>query len=362
MQFTGSELILKRNFYTQTGHYGFVLNANVDNTTGKYLFGLTGNNGKIEFKLESGRIYYENQFIHAYKSYEEFSIEARFTSGSANILKNNIPLCYNNPKATGYFDYFYFSRNNASMGATFDVEISGNNSPIYSITQQGYLFASGQSGVTGYFSNSSSLPMNIFASQIQATEPYNFGSLVGNVSGMKTGIFAYSGDFDSFDLSDPILTTFNTNFGDIEINFYIIDTRTLNKFVQFSAPTDFTFNSTGILNRDLIYLNYSGGFVTDIFNTSLVFQLGYVSGSGQAKTFTGSWDLLTGVNANSLASMKSAGQYNSTLISGSGIFPPNSQINFQVTYTTMGTGADGCYLIITGQEVINSIYQNLTYN
>ncbi len=294
MQFTGTDLTLKRSFYTQSGTYGFVADVTVDNTTGLYRFGLSGAQGMLEFTLNSGRLSYGQQFLHAYQSYRAFSIEAQFTSGAANIIKDGAALVYGAPKATGNYDTFYFTRANAGMAGAFDVEISGNSIPSFAVSQKGYLLTSGQGGVTGYFANQSVFPLRVFDSSIQATQHYDFGKLKTTIGAGQTGIFAYSGDWDALDLSQPILTTFNTSYQDSTVLFTITDARTLSKFVYLTAPTSFTFNTTGILTSNVIYLNYSGGFVTDAYQTSLVFQLRYQTGY---ETFTGVWNMATGITA-----------------------------------------------------------------
>lgn len=75
------------------------------------------------------------------------------------------------------------------------------------------------------------------------------------------------------------------------------------------------------------------------------------------KTFTGSWQLATGTSPSSLVSFTPVSP---TLYSGNGTFPPNSSINMQVTYTPSGTTPDGAYLVVTGTNVINGIYQQLS--
>jgi hypothetical protein len=77
------------------------------------------------------------------------------------------------------------------------------------------------------------------------------------------------------------------------------------------------------------------------------------------KTFTGSWDLLTGESPTSLVSVKTPSTSTDVLMSGSGLFPPNSYINFQVAYSPSGTTSDAALLIISGVGVINPIYQVL---
>lgn len=361
MLFTGTELVQRRNYYTQTGNYGFVMNATVDTTTGAYHFGLSGSAGTLDFRLESGKIYWGSEFIHSYKAYEPFAIEAQFSSGHANVLKNNSPLVYGDPKPTGYMDYFYFTRASADMGAEFDVLVSGNNPALYSISTQGYLFSTGQNAVTGWFTNQGGFPIRVFNSAEQSSVIYDFGALVGNVGANGSGAFAYTGDYNTLDFSQPILTTFATNYGNTDILFSILDARSFPSFVQLTGPTDFSFNETYVLNRDVSYLNFSGGVATSAFNTDLTFVLGYVSGSGVfptgTKTFTGAWGLSTGTSASTLVTFSPTSDI---LYSGNGTFPPNSYVNMQVTYTPSGDLPDGAYLIVTGANVINGINQQLS--
>lgn len=353
MIFTGSQLTLKRSVYTQTEFYGFTMEATVDNTSGIYHFGLSGSANTIDFKLESGYIYWSDKRLQSYRSYEPFIIEGQFTSGAANVIKDGAALVFGAPKPTGYYDTFYFSRADANMGATFDVNVSGNNAPVYSIAQQGYLVSSGQNAVTGWFSNQGGFPVRVFDSSMQASANYSFGKLVADISAQESGAFAFTGDYSSIDFSQPILTTFATSFGNIDALFSITDVRTLDRFVQLTAPTDFTFNSTGVLNRDVTWLNYSGGVVTSNFDTSLVFRLAYLTGH---ETFTGAWNIFTGGSPTSLLPLSSS----TGLFSGSGNFSPNSYINFQVSYS--GVSGNQAALLISGNEILNPISTTLTFN
>ncbi len=280
MQFTGQELTKKRNFYTQTGNFGFGLTCAVDNVTGRYNFGFSGQQYNFEFVLQSGKIFKDGLFVHDYQSFRQFTLEGQVSSGKYNVKKNDIPMVYGQNKATGNFDYFYFNRENASLGATFDVYVTGDNLPQYHITDKGYLISSGQSGVTGYFLNQSQFLINVFDSSAAGLQGLSFLKLKTGISGFLSGKFTYSGDYSEFDFSQPILTTFNTNFNDTDILFYITDLRSYDRFVLLDDINDFSFNASYILNRNLSYTNYSGGFVTDGFNTNLLFEITSVSGSG----------------------------------------------------------------------------------
>jgi hypothetical protein len=357
MEFTGSELIIKRNFYSQTGMSWFGLNCRVDNTSGTYHFGLSGTNGVLDFKLESGRILHNDRFLHSYRSFEEFIIEGAISPHKFNLTKNTIPLLYGADKNTGAFDYFYFQRDKTSSNAEFDLVISGDNVPSYEISNNGYLFTTGQDSVTGYFINRGEYPIRVFNSAIFASAFYDFGKLANtNIERNQTGIFTLTGDFAEIDLSQPILTTFNTNFGDTTIIFNIIDVSTANKFVFLNDIEPPVLSVDHTVSRNLSYLNFSGGFVAS-FDTHLTFALEHITGSGDLKTFTGSWDMYTGLSLSSLASVKSATTVTDTQFSGVGVFQPNSFVAFQIVHHISGENTDVAKLTITGIDVIN----NMTY-
>jgi len=356
MTFTGSELTIKRNFYTQTGNLGFVFACLVDSTTGLYQFGISGNQGVVNFTLESGRMYYGQDFIHTYLSQEQFILEAQFTSGATNILKDGTALVYGKPKATGSYDYFYLTRGSNGLEATFSLRISGENVPEVTLNDYGYLYQTGQEAVTGYFVNDSEYPVRVFDSEIQTSANYVFGKLAQNIPAGGTGTFAFTGNFATMDYSQPILTTFNTNYGDVSILFNIYDSTTLNRFVYLTSPTDLTPNINNVIQRDVSWLNYSGGYVASSFNTNLTFRLQYSSG---LETFTGVWNLFTGINATSLVSLMSPGCYSTGMISGTGTLAPNSGIALQVLYS--GVSGNAAQLIISGTEVNNPVVQIINF-
>jgi len=73
------------------------------------------------------------------------------------------------------------------------------------------------------------------------------------------------------------------------------------------------------------------------------------------RTFTGAWDILTGSNPNTLASLKVPGNFNGNTISGSGIFQPNTFVNLQVIYYDDDISSDSARLIISGAEVLEPL-------
>lgn len=283
MIFTGSQTIVKRNFYTQTGNFGVGINCLVDSTTGVYHFGISGAQGVFDFALLSGQLYQGGTLVHAYQLNRTFGVEVQFASGSYNIFKDTQPMVFGLPKPTGAYDYFYFARSSSGINAEFDIWISGDSSPRQTITEQGYLTTSGQAGVTGYITNNGVYPIRIFAASALNPQDLSFGLLASNIAGGGTGAFAYSGDFDGFNFNTPILTTFNANYGDSTINFLITDLRSYNVFVLLGPIPTYTLTD-GALNQDLSYTNYSGGFQTNSFDASLTFSLEYISGSGSFVT------------------------------------------------------------------------------
>lgn len=106
---------------------------------------------------------------------------------------------------------------------------------------------------------------------------------------------------------------------------------------------------------------YVGNFPVTITGSGIYQDL--ITGQGSyptLKTFTGSWDFLTGTTPGTLVSLKQPGQYDFTMISGSGFFPPNSQVSFQIVHNIIDINPDGCRLIISGNEVLNPISQALS--
>ncbi len=74
------------------------------------------------------------------------------------------------------------------------------------------------------------------------------------------------------------------------------------------------------------------------------------------ETFTGAWDVYTGVSATSLVRLSAS----TGLFSGSGNFPANSFINMQIMYS--GVSGNQAQLVISGNEVLNPVNQVITFN
>ncbi len=71
-----------------------------------------------------------------------------------------------------------------------------------------------------------------------------------------------------------------------------------------------------------------------------------------ARTFTGAWDLFTGLSQNNLIQVP---EINSTLISGCANLSPNSSIIFQINHYDSEFNTDSAKLIITGQDILNPL-------
>lgn len=279
MEFTGQELIKKRNFYTQNGNFGVVVDFSVGDPSGRYEFGLSGSN-LLSIILESGQIKYNDLFIQSYLPSNNYSVVIELTDSSINYTQNDTEIFYGLTKQTGNYDYFYFKRDNTGMAAEFDFYLSGKNLPNYSIDKVGYWLNTGQREVTGNFINQSGYEIGVFNSVSQGLQNLSYSFSSGGFSSGQANSFKYSGELSNFDFTQPITTIFNTNFGTLNINFQIIDTTTLSKFILLDEITDYSFNTGNQINRELFYTNYSGGVATDAFNTELIFKLEYVDGSG----------------------------------------------------------------------------------
>ena len=79
------------------------------------------------------------------------------------------------------------------------------------------------------------------------------------------------------------------------------------------------------------------------------------------RTFTGAWDVLTGIDATSLVSLKRPGNYDDNTISGQGVFPANSSMIFQLVHSGDRVNTDGVALLISGLGILNPVVQSL-YN
>lgn len=280
MQFEQNQLISKREFYTQNGNFGVAVDFNVNDPSGRYEFGLSGSN-LLTVVLESGLIKYNNLTLQSYLPNNDYSLLLEVTNNNLNIAKDNYELAYGLNKTTGDFNLFYFKRDNPNINAQFDFSLSGSNLPIYSVKRSGFLLSTGANSVTGRFSNLSGYGIKFFNSISNGLQGLNYGYVGNNIKSGEKLSFFYSGDFSNFDFSQPITTSFYTNFGNLLINFKITDATSLNNFILLNEINDYNFNEDNQINRELFYSNYSGGVISDSFSTDVSFLLRYLDGSGR---------------------------------------------------------------------------------
>lgn len=284
MQFTGTELVQKRAFYTQNLNFGFAFDCYVDNTSSRYDFGISGTTGLLlNFTLQSGQMSLNNTFIHSYQPYERFYLEAQVSSGAYNVLKNGQPLIYGASQPSGDFSYFYVKRSLPGLFADWDMYVSGQNLPNLTLDSVGYLLTTGQTGVTGLLHNNGSYPLRVFSSTATNVQELGFVPLSATIGGGAASGYSLTdpAHFTSFDFTQPVLVDMATSFGDMNVLFSIVDARSQNFFVFLQPISNWSFNAQNVVTRNVAYTNYSGGFETNGFNTSLSIGLSYVSGSGQ---------------------------------------------------------------------------------
>jgi hypothetical protein len=77
------------------------------------------------------------------------------------------------------------------------------------------------------------------------------------------------------------------------------------------------------------------------------------------RTFTGAWDVQTGLNPFTLVSMKAAGTFSANAFSGSLSLPPNSQMTLRIISSGDNINTDAARLIVSGSEILNPITQTL---
>ena len=181
MNFTGTELGHFRNFYTQNNNFEVDVNCTIDNTTGHYVFGLTGSGPNLQIDLLSGKMYSNGLFIHSYVPYENFELQIQVTSGNYNIYKNGTPLVLGLSKPNYNYNQFFFNRQYNTDNANFDVSISGYNQPNLYISQNAYYLNTGQTAVTGEIINNGAYNYEIFTSNSSNSQSLYYSGISGTL-------------------------------------------------------------------------------------------------------------------------------------------------------------------------------------
>ena len=109
------------NFLNQTGNFDYNINLTVNNSTGYFEFGLSGNKN-LTFKGQYGKIKDINDnIIIGYVPNQELNIKGNIYSGKESlIIEEN--LIYSNISNTGYnFNYFYLNPIGCSLDYSFSL-------------------------------------------------------------------------------------------------------------------------------------------------------------------------------------------------------------------------------------------------
>ena len=365
MQFTGTELSHFRNFYTQNDNFEVDVNFIVDNTTGHYVFGLTGSNTNFKFDLISGKIYDPNGlFVHSYLPNENVNLQLQITSDSYNIYKNNIPLVLGNNKSNQDYNQFFFNRQYNTDSATFDVYISGQNQPNIYFDQNAYLLSTGQNMVTGQIINNGDYDYRVFNSISNNSQNLSYNNFTGIIPPGSTDYFIYSGDFTNFDFTAPTFPTFYTNYDYNTFNFYIVNTVNANPFVLMQPITNYSFNGNNQFIRTISYNNYSSGLLSNSFNADFYFQLDFISGFTGVPFVSGA---LTGnfygqgsgyIEIDGFTGITSGGFVGQVTGYGEG----SSTFQFTGNVTGLNVGSQGEATIATGFIDLSNIYLTGQYS
>jgi hypothetical protein len=218
-----------RSFFEQTG-LSFNLTASLNNLSGSGEFGFSGQNNKIGFKFNSGRIYdFEDRYVFSYLEDSNFQISGNLDTGSYSYHINNNPVCFNGIKNNFKIKNFYVKTDQNTI-LDVDLKIYGE-SPNYDITiNDKYLI---DSFLTGIINNKSLLDFRIFSGElVSPNQDFSIVTFPNIVSGInKSNII------------------FQPNTGDGIYNL------TLNLYTDFGLVSQ-DFTTTGIISSlaDLVFL------------------------------------------------------------------------------------------------------------
>lgn len=265
----------------------YLININIDNTSGISSFGFSGDNGNLNlFTFKTGKIYdINNRHVWSYNPSENINISGNINSGDLNYFINNNIVCLSSPKNNNYYKYFYASSENCSTN--LNSYIYGNIGPNYSIEFPFKNLIGEQ--ITGYiknisFNNNSSF--QFFSGQSFVNNDYYRLNNTYNdfISGAQSGklILDYVLNQDPNIFSTGVFQLnfidgyflFNTNFGNISYDFNI----PVEKLPFYYL--DFVTIFTGIVDDITYNYNYNYNLQTkspenqDVF-ISLVNHLGH---------------------------------------------------------------------------------------
>lgn len=229
----GTNTFLNRYIPVQSGNYGLSSQFVVDNTISKFDV-LCSGNGLISFAFgfESGKIYSSGttkQYFDVLASNTPSDIFAFSIAPTGfDVYINDTPILVSQPKATGNFEKIYFIGNGNIFTGTCNVQVFGNPSNlVLSNSQQSFVFPRRVVINTGVavtnLSNVDSRILSATAFGIQS------GSIIQSllpilIKGGQEGFVPLSGQYFATDVQQPILVSYNNDYGDGVINSSITAT------------------------------------------------------------------------------------------------------------------------------------------
>jgi hypothetical protein len=323
------------NFLNQTGNFDYDINLTVNNSTGYFEFGLSGNKN-LKFKGQYGKIKDKNDnIIIGYVPNQELNIKGSIYSGKESLtIEDN--LIYSNISNTGCnFNYFYLNPIGCSLdynfslsgGYTdfssrvtttkikdFNIIVDSANNPFITKTLTGVLVNQNPNLEIKIFSG-------VVASKTDTYNLYGFPITFNNTGtyliDTNTGISASIND--SFDV------LFYTNFGNIT-KTVTISGEVIPLFFLFF---DVTPAISGFPN---IKTGYDQIFVNNPINYSLSY--GFVSGANVQLNLT----YISGLTGDVTGFLSATGKFDGTLsgyLTGSGYLS-----NYVATGITFSGGND----------------------
>jgi hypothetical protein len=306
------------NFLNQTGDFDYDINLTVNNSTGYFEFGLSGNKN-LTFKGQYGKIKDVNDnIIIGYVPDQELNIKGSIYSGKESLtIQDN--LIYSNESNTGYnFNYFYLNPTGCSLdynfsltgGYTdfsstvtttkikdFNIIVDSANNPFITKTLTGVLV-----------NQNPNLEIKIFSGVVASrTDSYNLYGFP--ITFNNTGIYLIDSNTGlSASINDSFDVLFYTNFGNIT-KTVTISGEVIPLFFLFF---DVTPAISGFPN---IKTGYDQIFVNNPNNFSLSY--GFVSGANVQLNLS----YISGLTGDVTGFLSATGKFDGTLsgyLTGSG--------------------------------------------
>ena len=306
------------NFLNQTGTFDYNLNLQVNNNTGYFEFGLSGNK-TLKFKSQYGKIKDSNDnIIIGYVPNQEFIIKGNIISGKESLIINDT-LIYSNISNTGYnFNSFYLNPIGCSLDYNFsltgqdtdfssrvttpkikdyNIKVDALNNPFVTKTLTGTLVNQNPQLEIKIFSGIATTKTDAFNLDGFPISFYQTGSYLINTS---TGIDA--------NVNDSFEALFYTNFGNIAKTITITGEVIPLFFLFFNVFPDISGFPNIKTGSDLIFVNNPKSYNVNY---------GYVSGANVQAKLT----YVSGLTGNVTGFLPATGVFYGTLsgyLTGSG--------------------------------------------